>query len=108
MIDRPQIDWFALAPVNALLLAAALALLCAVLVPRQWRKPVAGVLCALGYAAAFGLAIALYVRSAQAQGVVVDALRRDRLAELATIIVAASGLLATAISYKERDRKSVV
>jgi len=105
VIDRPQIDWFALAPVNALLLAAALALLCAVLVPRQWRKPVAGVLCALGYAAAFGLAIALYVRSAQAQGVVVDALRRDRLAELATIIVAASGLLATAISYKERWRE---
>ncbi|CAN5316512.1 NADH-quinone oxidoreductase subunit N [soil metagenome] len=106
MIDRPQIDWFALAPVNSLLVAAALALLCAVLVPRPWRKPVAGVLCALGYAAAFGLAIALYVRSAQAHGVVVDALRRDRLAELATIIVAGSGLLATAISYKERWREN--
>jgi NADH-quinone oxidoreductase subunit N len=104
VIDRPHIDWFALAPVNSLLLAAALALLCAVLVPRAWRKPTAAVLCGLGYAAAFGLAIALYVRSAQADGVVVDALRRDRLAELATIIVAGSGLLATAISYRERWR----
>jgi NADH-quinone oxidoreductase subunit N len=75
-----------------------------VLVPRAWRKPTAAVLCGLGYAAAFGLAIALYVRSAQADGVVVDALRRDRLAELATIIVAGSGLLATAISYRERWR----
>jgi NADH-quinone oxidoreductase subunit N len=104
VIDRPHIDWFALAPVNSLLLAAALALLCAVLVPRAWRKPTAAVLCGLAYAAAFGLAIALYVRSAQADGVVVDALRRDRLAELATIIVAGSGLLATAISYRERWR----
>jgi NADH-quinone oxidoreductase subunit N len=104
VIDRPHIDWFALAPVNSLLLAAALALLCAVLVPRAWRKPTAAVLCGLGYAAAFGLAIALYVRSGQADGVVVDALRRDRLAELATIIVAGSGLLATAISYRERWR----
>jgi NADH-quinone oxidoreductase subunit N len=105
VIDRPQIDWFALAPVNALLLAAALALLCAVLVPRPWRKQVAAALCALGYAAAFGLAIALFVRSAQAHGVVADALRRDRLAEVATIIVAGSGLLATAISYRERWRE---
>jgi NADH-quinone oxidoreductase subunit N len=108
VIDRPHIDWFALAPVNALLLAAALALLCAVLVPPAWRKPTAAVLCGLGYAAAFGLAIALYVRSAHAHGVVVDALRRDRLAELATIIVAGSGLLATAISYKERGHKGHV
>jgi NADH-quinone oxidoreductase subunit N len=108
VIDRPHIDWFALAPVNALLLATALALLCAVLVPRAWRKPTAAVLCGLGYAVAFGLAIALYVRSAQAHGVVVDALRRDRLAELATIIVAGSGLLATAISYKEREHRGHV
>jgi NADH-quinone oxidoreductase subunit N len=104
VIDRPHIDWFALAPVNSLLLAAALALLCAVLVPQAWRRPTAAVLCGLGYTAAFGLAIALYVRSGQADGVVVDALRRDRLAELATIIVAGSGLLATAISYRERWR----
>jgi len=108
MIDRPHIDWFALAPVNALLAASALALLCAVLVPGPWRKRVSAVLCALGYAAAFGLGIALYVRSAQAHGVVADALSRDRLAELATILVAGSGLLATAISYQERWREDHV
>ena len=108
MIDRPHVDWFALAPVNALLAASALALLCAVLVPGPWRKRVSAVLCALGYAAAFGLGIALYVRSAQAHGVVADALSRDRLAELATILVAGSGLLATAISYQERWREDHV
>ncbi len=104
MIHRPHIDWFALAPVNALLAAAALALLCAVLVPRTWRKPVGAALCAVGYAVAFGFAVALYVRSAHGHGVVADAIQRDRLAELAGMIVAGTGLLATAISYSGRSR----
>jgi NADH-quinone oxidoreductase subunit N len=104
MIHRPHVDWFALAPVNSLLAAAAFALLCAVFVPRSSRKPAAAVFCALGYAVAFGFAVALYVRSAQGHGVVADALRRDRLTELAGIIVAGTGLLATAISYRERSR----
>jgi len=108
VIDRPHIDWFALAPVNALLAAAALALLCAVLVPHNRRKPVAAVLCALGYATSFGFAVAIYVRSADGQGVVADALQRDRLAALATMIVAGSGLLATAISYSGRSREEHV
>jgi NADH-quinone oxidoreductase subunit N len=102
---RPQIDWFALAPVNALLAAATLALLCAVLVPRSWRKPIAASLSAVGYTVAFGFAVALYVRSAHGHGIVADAIRRDRLAELATLIVAGAGLLATAISYRERSRE---
>ncbi len=102
MIPRPHIDWFALAPVNSLLLASALSLLCAVLLPRAWRKPVTAALCGLGYAAAMGLAIALYVRSGHGSGVVVDALRRDRLAEFAAMIIAGSGLLAAALSYSER------
>jgi NADH-quinone oxidoreductase subunit N len=105
MIPRPHIDWFALAPVNSLLAAAALALLCAVLTPRAWRKPVAAVICGLGYALALGFAIALYVRSAHGSGVVADAVRRDRLAELAALIIAGSGLLATALSYSERWRE---
>ena len=52
MIPRPHIDWFALAPMNALLAASAIALLSAVLVPRPWRKGVASTFCALGYAVA--------------------------------------------------------
>ena len=108
MIDRPQIDWLALAPVDALLAASALALLCAVLVPRAWRKPFGAAFCALGYAVAFGFAVALYVRSAHGHGVVADAIRRDRLAELAALLIAGSGLLATAISYRERWREDHV
>jgi NADH-quinone oxidoreductase subunit N len=108
MIHRPHVDWFALAPVNALLLAAALALLCAVLVPRPWRKGIAAALCAVGYAVAFGFAVALYVRSAHGHGIVADAIRRDRLAELAALIVAGSGLVAVGISYRERAREDHV
>jgi NADH-quinone oxidoreductase subunit N len=108
MIERPQIDWLALAPVDALLAASALALLCAVLAPRAWRKPLGATFCALGYAVAFGFAIALYVRSAHGHGVVADAIRRDRLAELAALLIAGSGLVATAISYRERWREDHV
>ena len=108
MIHRPHVDWFALAPVNALLLATALALLCAVLVPRPWRKGAAAALCAVGYAVAFGFAVALYVRSAHGHGIVADAIRRDRLAELAAMIVAGSGLVAVGISYRERAREDHV
>src|SRR6266540_4200384 len=104
MIHRPHVDWFALAPVNALLLASALALLCAVLVPGRSRKQAAAAFCALGYAVALGFAIALYVRSGHGHGVVADAIRRDRLAELAGMIVAGTGLLAVGISYRERSR----
>ena len=105
MIHRPHVDWFALAPVNGLLLTAGVLLLCAVLVPRSWRKEASAALCAVGYAVAFGFAVALYVRSAHGHGVVADALRRDRFAELATMIVAGSGLLTVGISYRQRARE---
>jgi len=105
MIDRPHVDWFALAPVNSLLVASAAALLCAVLVPRGRRKPVAALLCALGYAVAFGFAVALFVQSEAGHGVVANAIQRDRLAQLVAMIVAGSGLLAVAISYRERSRE---
>ena len=105
MIPKPHVDWFALAPVNSLLVAAAVALLCAVLVPRSWRKDVTAVVCALGYAAAFGFAVALFVRSADGHGVVADAFSRDRLTALATMIVAGTGLLVTGVAYRERARE---
>jgi NADH-quinone oxidoreductase subunit N len=105
MIQRPHVDWFALAPVNALLLTTGVLLLCAVLVPRPWRRGVSAALCAVGYAVAFGFAVALYVRTGHGHEVVADALRRDRFAELATMIVAGSGLLTVGISYRERARE---
>jgi NADH-quinone oxidoreductase subunit N len=102
MIPRPPVDWFALAPVNALLAAAGIALLVAVLAPRRARSTTSAVLCGLAYAVAFGFAIALYVRSAHGHGVVANAIVRDRFAALAQMIVAGAGLLATGISTNSR------
>ena len=102
MIPRPHVDWFALAPINALLAAAAIALLAAVLVPRRARRTFTAVVCALGYAVAFGFAIALYVRSGHGHGVIADSMRRDRFAELAQMIVAGTGILAVGVSVRER------
>jgi NADH-quinone oxidoreductase subunit N len=76
-----------------------------VLVPRRWRGGTAAVVCALGYAAAFGFAVALYVRSPHPQGVVADAFSRDRLTALATMIVAGTGVLTAAVAYRGRARE---
>src|SRR5436305_15124319 len=89
---------------TATLPATALALMAAVLVPGRARRTTGAVVCALGYAAALGLAIALYVRSPHAHGVVADSLQRDRFGLFAQMIVAASGLLAVVISFRERMR----
>ena len=102
MIPRPHVDWFALAPINALLAAAAIALLAAVLVPRRARRTFTALVCALGYTVAFGFAIALYVRSGHGHGVIADSMRRDRFAELAQMIVAGTGILAVGVSVRER------
>jgi len=104
MIRTPHVDWFALSPELALLAAGAVALLAAVLVPRSMRKPFAAIVCALGFIAAIVLAAILYSHSAEAHGVISDALRRDRFAALAQIIVAGAGLLAVGVSYSERTR----
>ena len=102
MIPRPHVDWFALAPINALLAATGIALLAAVLVPPRARRTFAAAVCALGYAVAFGFAIALYVRTGHGHGVVADSMRRDRFGEYAQLIVAGTGILAIGVSIRER------
>ncbi len=104
MIRTPHVDWFALSPELALLGTGGIALMAAVLVPRSIRKPLAAIVCALGFLGAIVLAAILYSHSADAHGVISDALRRDRFAALAQIIVAGAGLLAVGVSYSERTR----
>jgi NADH-quinone oxidoreductase subunit N len=104
VIQTPAIDWFALAPSLALLGAATVALLGAVLVPGAWRKPFAAASVAVGFVGAFVAAALLYDASADARGVVADAIVRDRFAALAQMIVAGAGLLAVGVSYSERRR----
>jgi NADH-quinone oxidoreductase subunit N len=105
MIHKPPVDWFALSPTLALLAAAGILLLVAVLVPRGVRKLVSAAVCGAGFAAAFGLAIAVADRSAHGQAVVADAIFRDRWSATTAVILAGCGLVATAISYGERWRE---
>jgi len=103
-VPRPPVDWFAISPSLALLAAAGACMMVAVLVPQAARKAVAATVCAGGFVTAFVLAAVLYDRSPTGESVIADAIRRDRFAALAAIIVAGAGLVAVAISYSERHR----
>jgi NADH-quinone oxidoreductase subunit N len=104
VIDKPTVDWFALSPELALLGAAGVALLGAVIFPRSWIRPMSAIVCALGFAGAFVAAALLYWKSGNPTLEVADAIRRDRLAALAQMIVAGCGVLAVGISYSSRRR----
>jgi NADH-quinone oxidoreductase subunit N len=102
--DTPAVDWFSLSPELAMLAAAGVALLGAVIVPRHWIRPLAAVACALGFAGGFVAAALLFWKSGTPSLEVAEAVSRDRLATLAQMIVAGSGLLAVGISYSSRRR----
>jgi NADH-quinone oxidoreductase subunit N len=101
---RPTIDWFALSPVLVLLGASGVALMAAVVGPRGARTPVAALACALGFAGAFAAAVMVFIESAEAEAVIAEAMRRDRFAALAQVIVAGAGFLAVLVSHGERRR----
>jgi NADH-quinone oxidoreductase subunit N len=105
VIHKPHVDWFALSPTLALLAAAGVLLLMAVLVPRRARKPASAIVCAVGYVAAFVLAIVLADESANGGAIIADAFFRDRWAATASVIIAGCGAVAVAISYGERWRE---
>jgi NADH-quinone oxidoreductase subunit N len=105
VIDKPHVDWFALAPSLSLTAVAGLLLLVAVLVPKNARKPVAAFLAFAGFVTSFVLAVLLDDRSADGVTAVHDAIFRDRWAALAQILLAGSGAVAVLISYRERMRE---
>jgi NADH-quinone oxidoreductase subunit N len=107
-MTKPTVDWFALAPSLALLVAAGLALLCAVFVPVVARKVYAALVAALGFVAAGVLAGFLYAETPQASLEVADAISRDRFSALAQIVIAGAGLVAVGIAYGQRTRAEYV
>ena len=106
-IPRPPVDWFAISPSLALLAAAGLCLMTAVLVPAAARHATAATVAASGYVTAFVLAAFLYDRSPTGETIVGAAIRRDRFAALAAIILAGAGLVAVAVSYSGRTKGHV-
>jgi NADH-quinone oxidoreductase subunit N len=98
VINTPNIDWFGLSPVLTLIGASFVSLLCAVLVPRAWRR-VAGIgVAAAGFTAGIVLAIWLYVDSADGHTIAAGAYYRDRWTSLGQIIIFAVGLGTTLLA----------
>jgi len=100
-IATPAIDWAGLSPYLALLIAAAVILLVTLFVPRRWRNPLGATLAAVALLGAGAAAVTLFVLDDTGRGIVADALRRDRLAAFAQIVVCGAGLLAVLVSYGE-------
>jgi NADH-quinone oxidoreductase subunit N len=107
--EQPTIDWAALSPELVLLGGASLCLVVTLFLPWSWRRPfcaAVAALCFIGAGVAAGL---LFAVDDSARSVIADAIQRDRLAELAQILVAGSGLLAVGASLGwERQERSRV
>ena len=108
MIDKPHVDWFALAPSLALLAAAGSLLMVAVFVPRRPRAAVSASIGFAGFVASLVWAVLLDVKSPHATTLVHDAMFRDRWAALAQVLIAGSGAVTVLISARERWREEHV
>jgi NADH-quinone oxidoreductase subunit N len=102
VIHRPHVDWFLLAPSNALLAGSMICLLGAVLFPSGARRAATAVVCAAGFVTAFVLAVLLFVKSPHAHQEVGAAAIRDRWGALSMMIVAGAGFLTVLLSARER------
>ena len=101
--QNPTVDWAALSPELILLGGAAVILLAALFLPRGGRRGFSAVVaagCLIGAGIAAGI---LFDHDTTPSGVVADAIRRDRLAEFAQILLAGSGLLGLGVLWAEPD-----
>jgi NADH-quinone oxidoreductase subunit N len=107
--DQPTIDWAALSPELVLLGGASLCLVVTLFLPWSWRRPFCAAVAALCFIGAGVAAGPLFAFDDSPRSVIADAIQRDRLAELAQILVAGSGLLAVGASVGwERQERSRV
>jgi NADH-quinone oxidoreductase subunit N len=100
VIATPHVDWFSIATILVLLGSAGIALLGAVLVPKQWRRGFAATIAVLGSLGAIVAAVWLYVDSAAGHRVIADGFYRDRWTALAQVIICAIALATALISVE--------
>jgi len=98
----PDIDWAALAPVLVLMGTSAFVLLVGVFLPRGARRGFSATFTALGLLCAAIAAGILFAQDETASLTLRESIWRDRLAEMAQILVCGAGLLAVGVSYWER------
>ncbi len=97
----PVIDWTALSPVLVTLGGAVVVLLVSLFLPVKARPAFGSAVAGLCFIAAGALAVALFVADDTGRGIVAEAIRRDRLAEFAQVLVMGAGLLTVAVSFRE-------
>jgi NADH-quinone oxidoreductase subunit N len=102
--QTPTIDWTALSPILVTLGGAVVVLLVSLFLPLRARRPFSAIVAGLCLLAGGALAIALFAADDTGRGIVADAIRRDRLAELAQVFVMTAGLLTVLVSFREPDR----
>ena len=100
----PTLDWAALSPVLVTLGGATVVLLGSLFLPLRARRAFGSAIAAVCFVAAGAAAIALFVADESGRGIVLDAIRRDRLAELAQVLIMGAGLLTVGVSYREPGR----
>jgi NADH-quinone oxidoreductase subunit N len=103
MIDTPTIDWAGLAPYLALLGGAFVVMLAGPFLPGRRRNAFGAAVALLALAGAMAAAIALFVADDTGSGIIADALRRDRLGDLAQVLVTGVGLVAVLLGFREPD-----
>jgi NADH-quinone oxidoreductase subunit N len=99
-LHHPNVDWFALSTILALIAASFVSLLGAVLVPKPRRRMFGASVSALGFAGGLVASIWLYIDSATGTAVVSGAFYRDRWTALAQIILCGIGLATTLLSWE--------
>jgi NADH-quinone oxidoreductase subunit N len=106
-IPAPDVDWLALSPSLALLVASGLCLLGAVLFPGDSRRLFSVVVALTGFVAAGVLAGGVYEDSPDGASLLADSMTRDRLGALAQVILAGVGVLVVLVSHGDRRRDHV-
>jgi NADH-quinone oxidoreductase subunit N len=107
VIETPNVDWLALAPVLAVLGASGLCLLGAVLVPRRVERLFSAIVCAAGFLTAGALAGVAFERSPEAETLIAESMTRDQFAFFAQVILAGAGTLAVLVAWGDRRRSHV-
>jgi NADH-quinone oxidoreductase subunit N len=102
VIETPHVDWLALSPTVALLVAAGIALLAAVVGPAWARRGVAAGVTFAGFAVAALLAVVVFSETTSPEVLLEGSMARDRLAALAQLIIAVTGAVVVLTSWGER------